>query len=96
MALNRFEQVLREHQVMTETITMLCDILNVRSKKNLLNTLVHHAQQADAAFRFFPEVKAWFRAIALEFPETKGRVNEALAEMENFDAGLKKPQSGTE
>lgn len=94
MAMARFNEIITEHQTMSQAIELLCDIFQVKSKKDRLNTLIHYAKQADAAFQFLPEGRAWLRAISLEFPETKSRVNEALADFENFGAGLTKAGAG--
>ncbi len=95
LAMARFNEILVEHQTMTQALSILCELFQVKAKdKDRLNTLIHYARQADAAFQFVPEAKAWLRAISLEFPETKERVNEALAEFENFGAGQTKTAGG--
>jgi len=86
MALQRFQQIYAEHQAMVATIGLLLDEFPVPAKTpHRVEKMIEKILRAKKLACGLRESKTWLRAIALQHPETKKLVTEALADLREYE-----------
>lgn len=85
--LARFEQIYTEHQIMAATLALLQRQLHMRegNLKVAAERMSRRIEELQKLATIQREARSWLRAISLEHPETKSLVNQALADLRQYE-----------